>query len=82
MPKPLDSPEIRLVVVVDQFEEVFTLCTKDNLRDAFVNNLLYAAKATQGRTLAILTMSADFWKCAANTELAAAYLSTIYWLDP
>jgi tetratricopeptide (TPR) repeat protein len=70
---PENAPDMRLVVVVDQFEEIFTLCRKDELRDAFVRNLLYAAKSAEGQTLVILTMRADFYaKCAANAELAAA----------
>jgi tetratricopeptide (TPR) repeat protein len=70
---PESAPDIRLVVIVDQFEEVFTLCRKDELREALVSNLLYAAKVAQGQTLIILTMRADFYgKCAANAELAAA----------
>jgi tetratricopeptide (TPR) repeat protein len=70
---PENSSDMRLVLLLDQFEEVFTLCTKDELRDAFVANLLYAAKVAQGQTLVILTMRADFYgKCAANAELAAA----------
>jgi WD40 repeat protein len=70
---PENAVDIRLVVLVDQFEEVFTLCRKDELRNALVANLLYAAKVAQGQTLVILTMRADFYaKCAANAELAAA----------
>jgi tetratricopeptide (TPR) repeat protein len=70
---PENAPDTRLVVVVDQFEEIFTLCRKDELRDAFVRNLLYAAKSAEGQTLVILAMRADFYaKCAANAELAAA----------
>src|SRR4029077_6680944 len=70
---PENAPEMGLAEVVDQFEEVFTLCSKDELRDAFLNNLLYAAKVAQGQTLVILTMRADFYgKCAVNSELAAA----------
>jgi len=65
--------ECRLVLLVDQFEEVFTLCSNEGLRSAFIANLLYAAKVAQGQTLVILTMRADFYaKCAANAELAAA----------
>jgi hypothetical protein len=65
---------MRLVVIVDQFEEVFTLCRKEELREALIRNLLYAAKVAQGQTLVILTMRADFYgKCAANAELAAAF---------
>jgi len=63
-----------LVILVDQFEEVFTLCRNEDLRGAFIRNLLYAAKAAQGKTLVILTMRADFYaKCAANADLAAAF---------
>jgi hypothetical protein len=70
---PDNAPDLRLVVFVDQFEEVFTLCDKDELRHGLVTNLLYAAKVAQGQTLVMLTMRADFYgKCAANVELAAA----------
>jgi hypothetical protein len=65
---------MRLMILVDQFEEVFTLCPKEDLREAFIRNLLYAAKVTLGQTLVILTMRADFYpKCAANAALAAAF---------
>jgi hypothetical protein len=71
---PEYPPDMRLVVVVDQFEEVFTLCCKAELREMLIRNLLYAAKVAQGQTLVILTMRADFYgKCAANAELAAAF---------
>ena len=71
---PENTPDMRLVVVVDQFEEVFTLCRKEELREAVTRNLLYAAKVAQGQTLVILTMRADFYgKCAANAELATAF---------
>jgi tetratricopeptide (TPR) repeat protein len=70
---PENAPDLRLVVVVDQFEEVFTLCRNDAVREALVSNLLYAAKVAQGQTLVILTMRADFYgKCAAIADLAAA----------
>jgi WD40 repeat protein len=68
-----NASDMRLVVLVDQFEELFTLCSKEELREAFVRNLLYAARVVQGQTLVILTMRADFYgKCALNAELAAA----------
>src|SRR5215469_16266051 len=69
-----NASDMRLVVLVDQFEEVFTMCGKEKLREMFVRNLLYAAKVVQGQTLVILTMRADFYgKCAANGELATAF---------
>ena len=69
-----NASHMRLVVLVDQFEELFTLCCKEELREALVRNLLYAARVAQGQTLVILTMRADFYaKCAVNAELAAAF---------
>jgi TIR domain len=71
---PENASGILLVILVDQFEEVFTLCRNEELRGAFIRNLLYAGKVAQGQTLVILTMRADFYaKCAANAELAAAF---------
>jgi len=69
-----NTSDMRLVVLVDQFEELFTLCCKEELREALVRTLLYAARVAQGQTLVILTMRADFYaKCAVNAELAAAF---------
>jgi hypothetical protein len=68
-----NASAMRLVILVDQFEEVFTLSPAEDLREAFIRNLLYAAKVAQGQTLVILTMRADFYpKCATNAQLAAA----------
>ena len=51
--------------VVDQFEEVFTLCRDADERAAFVANLLYAASIPDGRCTVVLTMRADFYhRCA------------------
>jgi energy-coupling factor transporter ATP-binding protein EcfA2 len=47
------------VVVVDQFEEVFTLCGDENRR-AFVDNLLALAQAPSRRHLVVVTMRTDF----------------------
>ena len=63
----------RVVVLVDQFEELFTLCSDDALRLALIDNLLHAAGATLGQTVVILTLRADFFgKCAPYPSLAAA----------
>ncbi len=54
-----------LVVVVDQFEEVFTLCEKTN-RDNFITELLKLAQYQK----VIITMRADFWgECAEYEKL-------------
>ncbi len=66
-------PAARLVVLVDQCEEVFTLCDEEKARKAFFDNLLYAATVSDGRTIVLLTMRADFYgKCAPYPALSAA----------
>jgi hypothetical protein len=37
---PGNAPEQRLVILVDQFEEVFTLCRNEELREALICNLI------------------------------------------
>jgi PAS domain S-box-containing protein len=66
-------PERRLALLVDQFEEIFTLCDDDGLRQALINNLLYAARAVNGQTVVLLALRADFFgQCAKYPVLAAA----------
>ncbi len=68
-----EASAARLVVLADQFEEVFTLCTDEALRRALIENLLHAATVVGGPTLVLLTMRVDFLgKCAAYPDLAAA----------
>ncbi|HEY5868664.1 MAG TPA: CHAT domain-containing protein [Candidatus Tectomicrobia bacterium] len=56
----------RTVLVVDQFEELFTLCTDQEARQAFLGRLL--ALAEQRRV--VITMRADFWgECASYHNL-------------
>jgi len=62
----------RVVWVIDQFEEIFTLCSDERERAQFLANLLYAAFIPNGRCAVILTLRADFYpKCAAYPELSA-----------
>jgi hypothetical protein len=56
-------PEIAskpLIVVVDQLEEVFTLCEDVVEREAFVSNLLWATGERSKRVSAIVTIRSDF----------------------
>ncbi|MEP0786237.1 GAF domain-containing protein [Trichocoleus sp. DQ-A1] len=48
------------VLVVDQFEEVFTLCREDNVRQAFIDNLIGLIQSPGVRHTVILTMRTDF----------------------
>ncbi len=49
-----------VVLVVDQFEEIFTLCTDEKARLAFLDNLLALVQAPGRRHTVILTMRTDF----------------------
>ena len=62
----------RLLLVVDQFEELFTLCKDLSERKAFIDNLLMAA-ADDGVTTVVITLRADFYAhCFAFDNLRAA----------
>ena len=68
-PRPGEAPAARLVILADQFEEIFTLCTDETLRRALIENLLHAATVVGGPALVLLTMRADFFgKCAAYPD--------------
>lgn len=57
--------------MIDQFEEVFTLCQDERERVQFLANLSYAGTIPDGRCVVVLTMRADFYpRCAAYAELA------------
>jgi len=60
------APTCRLVLLVDQFEEVFTLCQDDAERKVLIDNLLYAATDPDGQTIIVLTLRADFYGSSAS----------------
>jgi WD40 repeat protein len=63
----------RLFILIDQFEETFTLCKNEADRAKFFDNILYATNVAGGRTIVMLTMRADFYaQCAAYQGLRAA----------
>jgi tetratricopeptide (TPR) repeat protein len=63
----------RLVVLVDQLEEAFTLCENEAARRAFFDILHYAGTVAGGQTIVIVTIRADFYgKCGPYPALAAA----------
>jgi len=55
-----DLASAPLVVLVDQFEEIYTLCEDAEERDAFVANLLEAASDAGGGVTVVLTLRSDF----------------------
>jgi WD40 repeat protein/transcriptional regulator with XRE-family HTH domain len=72
------SPQRRLLLVVDQFEELFTQCPDEGQRRAFITALHAAATARHGpdqapAALVVLGVRADFEaRCADYPELAGA----------
>ncbi|MGH2941499.1 MAG: TIR domain-containing protein, partial [Solirubrobacteraceae bacterium] len=61
----------RVLIVVDQLEEVFTLCADEDERRRLFSTLLHASSTRGGRSVVIVTMRADFYvHCAAYPELA------------
>ncbi|MEU4743692.1 hypothetical protein AB0G02_24945, partial [Actinosynnema sp. NPDC023658] len=62
-----------LLLVVDQFEEVFTLCGEPAERAAFISALTAAASAPTSRTRVVLGVRADFLgHCGRYPELVEA----------
>ncbi|MFD9195643.1 XRE family transcriptional regulator [Streptomyces phaeochromogenes] len=68
------SPEGEgIVLVVDQFEETFTLCRDDAERHCFVEALVTAASAASGRCRVVLGVRADFYAhCLRHPPLVKA----------
>jgi len=73
------SAERRVFWVIDQFEEVFTLCRDEAERAMFIGNLLHAGTVPDGHSYVILTLRADYYpRCAAHPEFAAVIASHQY----
>ncbi|CAI7977292.1 WD_REPEATS_REGION domain-containing protein [Frankia sp. Hr75.2] len=65
--EPADPREPRMVIAVDQFEEVFTLCADQAEREAFVRALCATAA---GSAVVVIGLRADFYgACASFPEL-------------
>jgi WD40 repeat protein len=66
--------EAPLVLVVDQLEELFTLCADEQEREAFAGRLLELAHSPGARHIVILTMRIDFEENVAKLPaLQAAF---------
>jgi WD40 repeat protein len=65
--------DAQCLLVVDQFEEVFSLCEDVSEREAFIQALLVAAHDPDSRTRVVIGLRADFYAhCARLPELVAA----------
>ena len=68
------SPAARLLLIVDQLEEVFTICEDPTERQQFLDALLYAVGAPGARTSAVVVFRADFYGYVAGVPTLAAVL--------
>jgi Novel STAND NTPase 1 len=67
--------ERSVLVIVDQFEEIFTLCEDAKIREAFAKTLLAFLDKSPGRHKVILTMRSDFEpRLASLPELQARFV--------
>jgi hypothetical protein len=65
-----DAKPERIVLLVDQFEEVFAGSVSKEDRGAFIDNLVYAATTEGGPGVVIITMRADrYGDCASHPDL-------------
>ena len=55
------SPETRVVLCIDQFEELFTQTNDEQERQQFIDLLVMAASESRGPLLVILALRADFY---------------------
>jgi DNA-binding SARP family transcriptional activator/energy-coupling factor transporter ATP-binding protein EcfA2 len=61
----------RLLLVVDQFEEVFTACRDEGERTAFLAYLVELAQVSDGQATVVVAVRADYYgHCAAEPSLA------------
>lgn len=74
---------VRLLVVVDQFEEIFTQCPDERGRSLFVDALLAAADDRTGLARVVLAVRSDFTaRCAEHPALAAVLRDARLTLGP
>jgi WD40 repeat protein/DNA-binding SARP family transcriptional activator len=81
----LSPPEgERLLLVIDQFEELFTLCHNETQRSAFVDALMAAASPEAGgRTSVVIALRADFYAhCAPYAALREALAQNQEYIGP
>ena len=65
----------RLVVAVDQFEELFTVCNSEEERAGFVKELVSAARDPARRALIVVALRADFYGRLASYPAFGELLS-------
>jgi WD40 repeat protein/transcriptional regulator with XRE-family HTH domain len=59
----------RVLLIVDQFEETFTLCHNESERVLFIEKLLNLARETKGKYFIVIALRADFYSHCAQYPL-------------
>lgn len=73
----------RAVLVVDQLEELFTLCRSETEQRTFIDNLMYAASQPGGLALVLIVLRADFYAhCARFNTLRSAVSQSQEYIGP
>ena len=73
LPAQRNAGTQRVLLLIDQLEEIFTLSDKETDRSQFLANLLYAGSVPNGGCVIVITLRADFYqKCAVYPEFSAA----------
>ncbi len=73
----------RQLLVIDQFEELFSLVNNEKERQLFIANLIDAASITVGKTTVVITLRSDFLsECVAYPNLAKALSDHMIFLPP
>jgi len=78
-----DTGEARLLLVIDQFEEVFTQIADEQKRQLFFASLLNTVEAANSPIFIVLTMRSDFLgKCAAYADLNTFIIEHLFQIGP
>jgi WD40 repeat protein/serine/threonine protein kinase len=84
--RALPDDESQLFLVIDQFEELFTLVEDEEKRNHFLNSLLVAAKEQNGPLRLVITLRADYYdrplQYAGFGELMRQHTEVVLPLSP
>ena len=65
-----------VLLLVDQFEEIFTLCTNETERIAFIEKLLFLAQLPSTKVTVVTALRADFYSHCAQYPLLRQAVAT------
>ncbi len=66
--QPAHRQSAKLFLLIDQFEELFTLCRDEVKRRAFVDNLLTTVEREDSSAIVVMTLRADFYTHCGQYE--------------